>query len=127
MKARISRTTFKSCGLNAKNNFLQAPKCECGCGGYANPIIESKNELCNFMGMLLADHDCQHCAIFAINKDGSAVMGVKLDGEITFMETNMKGKCVARRAIREMQEEFNFHCYGLLEQVSENTYRIVMD
>ncbi len=127
MKARISRTTFKSCGLNAKNNFLQAPKCECGCVGYANPVIKSREELCDFMGMLLSDHECEHCAIFAINEDGSATMGLKFEEGILFAETKIKSKCASRKAIKELDEEFGFHYYGLLEQATNDTYRIVMD
>ena len=125
MKAKIFSTTFKSCGLDVTMNFLQAPKCDCG--GYANPVIRSKDELYEFISMLLSEHDCEHCAIFAITKKGAAIMGAKMYGEIAFMGTNGGPKYLARYAISEMQEEFGFHCYGLLEQATKDTYRIVMD
>lgn len=121
------KLTFASCGLDKANNFLQAPVCPCGCGHYANPIIKSEEELCDFMGMLLADHDCDYCAIFAVCKDNKGVFATKIDGTITMyrIKDTVAG---IKKTIAEMNEVAEgFHCYGLLEQVDFESYRIVMD
>ena len=58
-----SNMTFKFYGLDATNNFLQAPICGCGCGEYANLILETDSDVCGFMHVMLEEHDCDHCGI----------------------------------------------------------------
>ena len=125
MKIKVKKNkavTFASCGLNAKNNFLQAPKCYCGCGGYMNLVLKTKQEVYDFVGAMLSEQDCNHCAIFVLYKGGSATIGVKGEDGITLYGTDEK----AKKTIADMQKKFQFHCYGLLEQVDADSYRIVM-
>ena len=120
------KTTFASCGLDKSKNFLQAPICECGCGGYMNIILKTEQDLYDFINILLDDHECNHCAIFALQNGGTAVFGAKLEDGIQFYRLNNNG-CNVKKIIAEMEIDFEFHCYGLLEQVEETIYKIVMD
>lgn len=123
MKCKIMHTTFRSCGLEKQKNFLEAPMCPCGCGNYVNLVAKTKRELYDFIGATLHEYDCHYCAIFVLCKDGSAVMGVKQEDGITIYGIKEN----ARREIADIEREFNFHCYGLLEQVDADSYKIIMD
>ena len=121
---RKNSLTFADCGLNKENNFLEAPMCTCGCGQYANLVFEDKGDVANFIHTMLDEHDCGHCAIFAFLKNDEMLIGIKLDYET-------KVYCAAGEdlevGIAEIQKDMEFHCYGLLEQVDDNLYKIIME
>lgn len=118
--------TFASCGLNAENNFLQAPICRCGCGGYGDLVLDTKQDLYDLIYTLLNEYDCEHCAIFAVCLDNTIVMGAKLSDGIKIYTSEFKEKSKCYTMIAWTQEDFEFHCYGLIEQIDVDTYRIVM-
>ena len=121
-----NKITFKICGLNSKNNFLQAPICECGCGEYANLVLETDNDVYGFMHTMLEEHDCEHCGIFAFKKDyEEMLMGLKLSGEIKCYKAKIEGE--VKKSLIDIQDTLQLHCYGLLEQVGDGLYSIVMD
>ena len=120
------KTTFASCGLDRRNNMLQAPICQCGCGNYMNLVLKTKQDLYDFMGIMLEDYECHHCAIFTLLKDGNAAMAIKLEDGIKIYVAEKNG-ISAKKVIAEINENFQFHHYGLLEQVDEESYRIVME
>ena len=118
--------TFKKCGLNKKNNFLQAPMCDCGCGGTASLVLKSEDDVYSFMHMMLEEHDCEHCGIFTFKNDGETVlMGLKLDGDIQCYKAAVNGGFTG--SLKDIQKTLKLHCYGLLEQIGEDLYSIVMD
>lgn len=118
-------TTFRSCGLNAKHNFLEAPLCECGCGGRGNLVLKSTTEVFNFIGATLQENDCNHCAIFVLLGDGRMNYGIKFaEDDILLYRCNDTN---SKKVIADMQKAFKFHCYGLLEQVDDELYAIIMD
>lgn len=121
--------TFASCGLNAENNFLQAPICTCGCEGYGDLVLDTKQDLCDLIYTLLHEYDCDWCAIFALCLDDSVIMGVKRNDDIKIYNSSeiKKGKNGCCTLIAWMQEDYKFHCHGLIEQIDVNTYRIVME
>ena len=120
-----TKTTFEFYGLDKENNFLQAPKCECGCGGYAGLILETDNDVCSFIHTMLEEHDCEHCGIFAFKKNGvDMLMGLKLDGEIKCYKGQVDG---VEGSLVDIQNKLKLHCYGILEQVDNDLYSIVMD
>ena len=124
MKCHALRTTFKSCGLNKQKNFLEAPICPCGnCGLRMNLVLKTEQDLYDFIGTMLDENDCHHCAIFALMKDGSLVFGVKTEDGTTIYGAHNK----ARQTIADIEDEFDFHCYGLLEQIDDSSYKIIMD
>jgi hypothetical protein len=118
--------TFKLCGLNTKNNFLQAPICECGCGEYANLVLKEDDDVCGFMHTMLEEHCCERCGIFAFKQNGTDVlMGLKLDGEVKCYKANIDGG--VKNSLVDIQKALRLHCYGLLDQVGDDLYSIVMD
>lgn len=117
-------TTFHSCGLNAKHNQLQAQICPCGCGHYANLVLKNTKEVADFIGAMLFELECEHCAIFAIMQDGNLIFGQKTDEDIVCYHLKTDN---VKKEIADMQKTFKFHCYGLLEQVDDELYAIIMD
>ena len=116
--------TFHSCGLNSESNILEAPTCPCGCGEKANLILKNDKEVADFIGSMLSELECEHCAIFAIKQNGDLIFGQKTDEDIicyALKDSNAKVE------IADMQEQLNFHCYGLLQQVDDDLYAIIMD
>lgn len=123
---KATQSTFKTYGLKASNNFLEAPKCECGCGSYANLVLETNEDLYNFIGAMLEENDCDYCGIFARKMDNTIVMGLKLDGEIRLYSAPNENVCKAKEFVAWAQKDLQLHCYGLLEQVDDALYKIVM-
>jgi len=118
------KTTFAYYGLDKNKNFLQAPICKCGCGQYASILLTDK-DVPGFMYELLEEHDCDYCAIFTVKNDNTVVMGVKIDGDIQVYNCIFEGK--TRLLFWELQRDTEFHCYGLIEQIGEERYRIIME
>lgn len=116
--------TFRSCGLNRNQNALQAQICPCGCGHYMNLVLKDDNEVADFIGSMLAEFECEHCAIFAIKQDGNLIFGQKTDEDILCYHLRTNN---AKKEIADMQKMFKFHCYGLLEQAGDDSYSIIID
>jgi hypothetical protein len=62
------RITFEKRGLDVERNFLQAPTCECGCGGKANLVLNTDDDVLDFCGCMCADNECCQCAVFCNHK-----------------------------------------------------------
>lgn len=121
---------FRDCGLNANNNILQAPICECGCGHYMDLCIEDQETLHEFIADMLSMQECNHCAIYVLHNDSKTVTVGDSDGEhitlISFQDKNSDALNID--LVRDWQDKFEFHCYGLLEQLSDGkSYRIIME
>lgn len=117
--------TFHMCGLDKEKNFLESPKCECGCGEKTYLILNSKEEATDLAWQLLADNDCNCCAVFVILEDNSMVFtyrhGENIDN-ISVYETN---KIEDYSDIGKIADELELHCYGLIAHVKENQYSII--
>lgn len=121
---------FGAYGLDKEKNFLQAPECECGCGGKCSILLKTKEELLNFMIDMLEENDCTHCAMFAHALSGkmyAAVKSRKLDIEtnepvLCFMadNTNMK-------FFKNWDKELRFHWYGLIIEIKKGQWKIIED
>jgi hypothetical protein len=119
-----TKTTFRSCGLNKNHYQLQAQICPCGCGHYANLVLKNDKDVADFIGAMLYELECKHCAIFAIKQDGNLIFGQKTDEDIMCYHLKTDN---AKKEIADMQKTCKFHCYGLLEQVDDELYAIIMD
>lgn len=121
---------FKDYGLNIEKNFLQAPLCECGCGKYANLILENDQDIVDFIWTMLYENGCNYCAIFVVLHTGEVMFGVKIgddEDDIVIKKASKKNGEPAINIICDIDEEYDFHCIGLLEQNDGNTFRIVME
>ena len=122
----MMKNTFEFYGLDVENNLLQAPICQCGCGSYAHLVLKDDDDVFCFMYMMLEEEECGHCGIFSFKGDGEYMLiGLKLDGEIQCYTAKNTGN--VKGSLNGIQDELELHCYGILEQVDDESYRIVMD
>ena len=119
--------TFKDCGLDIRQNMLEAPICECGCGEYAALVLNAEQDLYDFIGTMLEEYECNHCAIFTVCLNDNAVVGIKLPDGIKIYKGTAHEDGSILDMIANMQREFDCHCYGLLEQIDVDLYSIVME
>ena len=115
--------TFEKCGLNIEKNFLQAPICECGCGGKASIVLNSQSDVSQFCGQMCAENDCNQCAVFAINKDNSLIGAIKLGDDIRIIGST--GSLDDYGTLGEIADEFELHCYGLICWYEDNFYNVI--
>ena len=123
-----TNSTFAKYGLDVANNMLEAPICNCGCNGYMDVILPTDDEICGFMYSVLEEYECERCGIFAHKLNNEVLMAIKMDGSIVCYKA--AGESVdaktARDAVAAMQEDLRLHCYGLLKQVDEKSFKIIM-
>ena len=124
----VRELSFEDCGLDINCNILQAPICECGCGSYMNLVLKDNQEVADFMYSMLDEQDCDYCAMFALMKDNTLIFGGKFNDGMQVVHIQDKNNALNIDVVREIQTEFGFHCYGLIEQLEDGTsFRIVME
>ena len=121
------RVKFSDCGLDIDYNILNAVKCECGCGNYMNIVLEGNQEVADFIYTMLSDQECEYCALFALMQDNSLIFGSRCGDRMEVMKISRKDDGLNIDVVNDIQKDFKFHCYGLIEQVDETSYRIVME
>lgn len=120
----MKKLTFRSCGLDISNNQLVAPICKCSCGERMVMVLKDDQTVADFIGGMLNEIDCDHCAIFAIKSNGNLIFGQKTDEDIICYQLKTNN---AAQKILEMQQTLKFHCYGLIQQVDETSWKVVME
>ena len=113
-------------GLDKEKNFLQAPVCECGCGGKAVLLLKDEKELFGFMFNVLMDHECNHCAIFARRNNGDMYAALKVENE-TDDPVMFFGQKDNNNFFKEWDDELDLHCYGLLIETKNGEWKIIED
>ena len=122
------KVNFADCGLDIDCNILQAPLCDCGCGNYMDICINNYQELADFMYTMLEEQECNYCAIFALLKDNALMFGSKIYDDMYVIRLQHKNNGLNIDMVKELQDEFEFHCYGLLEENKDGkSYMIVME
>ena len=117
---------FGAYGLDKEKNFLQAPTCECGCGGKAVLLLKDEKELFGFMFNVLIDHECNHCAIFARRNDGYMYAALKVENE-TDDPVLFFGQEDNNNFFNVWDDELDLHCYGLLVETKNGEWKIIED
>lgn len=115
--------TFTECGLEIDKNFLEAPKCECGCGAKASLVLKTNEELVDFCGTMCGKNECNQCAVFAINQDSSVIGAIKQDGEICIIASSIPLNDY--KEIGRLAKDLNLHCYGLIKWVDDGLYNVI--
>lgn len=121
--------TFDMCELDKEKNFLQAPICECGCGGYMD-ICAYDDEIADICEQLVEVNDCNHCGVFAITSRNNCVFVLKMyDDETDEVVINAFQKYAISDYgdIGKIANELELHCYGLLVCKKPGLYRIVVE
>lgn len=117
--------TFHMCGLDKEKNFLESPKCECGCGEKTYLILNNKEEATDLAWQLLEDNDCNCCAVFVILEDNSMVFAYRHGENIDNISVYETNKIEDYSDIGKIADELELHCYGLIAHVKENQYSII--
>lgn len=126
---KFDNITFDMCELDKEKNFLQAPICECGCGGYMD-ICAYDDEISDICEQIVEANDCNHCGIFAITSRNNCIFALKMyDDEVDEVVINAFQKYAIDDYgdIGKIANELELHCYGLLVCKKPGLYRIVME
>lgn len=135
IKNKFRAKCFEAYGLNNFRNFLSAPECDCGCGGKAKLVLEDTKELFGFMNTMLAEHDCNQCAIFAHAYNDEMFAAIKVDDVEGYYESDPEEypikffgiKTTDMEFFKEWDAEVGLHCYGLLIQDMKGNWEIIED
>lgn len=132
MNQNIERIKFRpeqfgAYGLDKNKNFLQAPLCECGCGEKTSLVLETKEDLFQFMNVMLMENDCNHCAIFAHAFDGSMYTTLKVENESGDPILLFKVEESDLGFFKEWDNELDLHCYGLIIETKNGLWKIIED
>lgn len=121
----LENITFHMCGLDKEKNFLESPQCECGCGGKGYLIINNKEDATDLAWQLVADNDCNCCAVFVILEDNSMVFAYRHGEGVDNISVYKTNKTEDYSDIGSVADELGLHCYGLITHVKGNQYSIV--
>ncbi len=129
------KLTLKDLGAEKCVNLLKPMKCECGCGGYANLIIEDEEDYNVFTvtGSLLAETDCNHAWIFVI--ESWAISGAYTSDEgIQYFTTAIpenKEPIIdfdeQVEIVKDIIKDVKPHCVGVLQITEDGSFRVVTD
>ena len=130
MNQNIERIKFRlewfgAYGLDKNKNFLQAPLCECGYGEKTSLVLETKEDLFQFMNVMLMENDCNHCAIFAHAFDGSMYATLKVENESGDPVLLFKVEESDLGFFKEWDNELDLHCYGLIIETKNGLWKII--
>lgn len=120
MNNRITIDSYIMYGLNKHRAFLAPPTCE-DCGHDGDLVFEDSDDLKEFCGFVLMDHDCENCAIFVVHRDGIYEAFMKMDedeGAIGIIRSD------DMHMFAELDGELRFCCYSLLMETDEGIYEI---
>lgn len=122
-KSLHSSITFADCGLDPKSNFLQSPKCECGCEGSTDILLDTVDDILDFCAVMVSENDCNYCVVFALDKENKLLGVVKYEDEL--IPIGSKKPIDDLKEIGRMFYEMELHCYGLIVWDGDGKYRIV--
>lgn len=115
--------TFDSCGLNADDNiFNKQFMIEC----------DDEQMVINFMYEILEDIECPYVAIFAITQSNHIIIGHKNEDEIQCGVAKpdvgtKNSRNYVKKVLAGCQKEMEYPYYGLLEQVDDSHYVVIMN
>ena len=127
MNNKIIVDSYIMYGLNRRRAFLTPPTCEdCGHDGY---LVLSDDELKNFCGFILTEHDCDNCALFVVHNNDTYEAYMKIGSEYDEDEEEIScdiGVCRSddMHMFATMDGEFKFCCYSLLMETGDGIYEI---
>lgn len=125
----LDELTFEDFGLNAEKNFLNAPKCECGCGGDMNICLKSDEDIQDFIAGMVSENECEQCGVFVVKANDTILFGFSQEGEddiqMCIAQFEFKGK-EKEYDISGLVDELNVHMYGVLVECEPNLFKIIM-
>lgn len=126
---RLDNLKFKDFGLNAERNFLEAPKCDCGCGGDMCICLKLDEEIQDFIADMVSENECEQCGVFVVKANNTMLFGFSQEGEddiqIYTAQFEFKGK-ERKYDISGLVGELDLHMYGVLVESKPNLFKIIM-
>jgi hypothetical protein len=129
------KLTLRDLGAEKCINLLNPMKCECGCGGYANLIIDDKKDYNVFTvaTSLLEETDCNNAWIFII-EDWAISGAYTSDKGIKYFSTAIPENKEPItdfneqvELVKSIIEEAQPHCIGVLQHTKNGGFRVVAD
>jgi hypothetical protein len=115
---------FEAYGLDKEKNFLMSPTC--GCGGKASILLRDFDELSKFAMSVLSENECCHCAVFVHFMNNEMYVFFKvLDNDDNICYYSGQSQENDMESFKKVDEEFGFHCYGLMIEHQKGQWRIV--
>ena len=120
--ANLENITFSMCGLDVERNMLCAPVCDCGCGGKLRLVLNSKEEVMDLCGQLVYEDECDYCGVFALFRNGTVVGAVCSGDDVNTLEFTNKADY---KEIGELADNLELHCYGLIVETMDGSWKII--
>lgn len=128
MRYKFRPEWFEAYGLDKRKNMLQSPKCDCGCDGKMKILLKDIDAVSDFATTMLFENDCCHCAIFVHCLDGKMYTFMKIldeNEEVRIYKTSIDK--TEMNFFQLINEDYEFHCYGLLIETNNGEWAIVED
>lgn len=124
----MDELVFDDFGLNAEKNFLQAPACECSCGGTMGICLKSDEEIKDFISSMVSENECDQCGVFVMKANGTMLFGFSQEGkdDIQIYTAQFNFKDTREYNISELVNELDVHMYGVLMESEPNLFKIIM-
>lgn len=111
-------------GLNKYRSFLEAPKCDCGCGNSCHILLKDEEDVEDFCCAMLLEHECPDSAIFAVFKNGKHMAVFKEYDDDEEVMTILKGESYEPHFFAELDGEMRFCCYNLIVEEKPGKWMI---
>lgn len=117
------KITFKSCGLNVKYNIFKSA-IDLHIPGEDAIIINVGADICRYIYSTINHETRDNCVIFVLKNNGTMIYGSKVSGNIDMYEYDGPNPI---SAIACFYKKYKYHDCGLLVQLNDDLYTIIMD
>ena len=131
---KLSKLKFKDFGLDIKKNFLDPPKCDCGCDVYAVLKCVNTDELQDSICRSVCQSGKYPCGVVVLRKDNTVLIGFS-DKEKPTILCGYKAYGF-KDAPKEQQylsigelvtKTYELEHYGVMVELEDNFYQTIMD
>lgn len=120
-KIKFRAKCFEAYQLNKHRNFLESPRCDCGCGGKA--LLVAEDDIHQIAAGFLEDHDCPNSAVFLLYDDDYMEAVVKTEDVIEVVTAEKYD----RQLFSIIDAEFRLCCYSLMMETEDGLWEIIED
>lgn len=131
---KLSKLKFKDFGLDIKKNFLNPPKCECGCGEYGLLRCDNSNKLQDNICHMVCESGKYPCGVVVLRKDNTVLIGFSHKEKPTilcgykaygFKEAPKEQRYLSVGKLVTKTHELEH--YGVMIELEDNFYQTIME
>lgn len=131
---KLSELKFKDFGLDIKKNFLNPPKCDCGCDAYAVMKCDNTKELQDCLCHSVCESGKYPCGVVVLRKDNTILVGFS-DKEKPALLCGYRSYAF-KDAPKEQQylsvgelvtKTYELEHYGVMIELEDNFYQTIME